>query len=413
MTRAALALFATAAAAFALVPATAGALTLAATTESPQDVSSSGATLRGSVTVSVLGGSLAWQYGTTTSYGTTTRSVSTGLLGLAQTLSIAVTGLTPSTTYHVRVVAKSGLTTSYGRDVTFTTSAPPRDDSSGSGSGSGSGSSGSGSSDSASSDSGSGSTGSSDSGSSSPSISGSDGGATDDTSGESTSSGTSGGGAGDSSGASGDGSGATTPPGVATAAVTPVLGKTFAIATVKGTVTATAPSGQAVDLSAAQAVPTGTLIDTRAGTVELTTALDRKGATQTGRFWGGLFEVHQATTARGLTQLVLRGGDFSGCPRRTTAARRAVAHAAKAINSKKKKKKSPPRSLWGSDDHGRFTTRGRGSVATVRGTRWLTEDRCDGTLTSVAAGAVAVRDLRRGRTVVVTKNHHYLARIAP
>jgi hypothetical protein len=370
------------------------------------------------VTVSVLGGQLAWQYGTTTSYGTTTRSVSTGLLGVAQTLSVAVTGLTASTTYHVRAVAKSGLTTSYGRDVTFTTSAAPSGGSgSGSGSGSsgsgssGSGSSGSGSSGSGSSGSGSSGSGSSGSGSSGSGSSGSGDTATDGAaSGDSSSSGTAGGGG--ASGASGDGSGATTAPGVATADVTPVLGKTLAIAAVNGTVTATAPSGQAVDLSAAQAVPTGTLIDTRAGTVELTSALDRKGTTQTGRFWGGLFEAHQATTARGLTQLVLRGGDFSGCPPATAAGRGAVAHAATTTKSKKKKK-SPPRSLWGSDDHGRFATRGRGSVATVRGTRWHTEDRCDGTLTSVTAGAVAVRDLRRNRTVVVTKNHHYLARIAP
>jgi hypothetical protein len=49
-------------------------------------------------------------------------------------------------------------------------------------------------------------------------------------------------------------------------------------------------------------------------------------------------------------------------------------------------------------------------VATVRGTRWVTTDTCAGTRTTVTAGSVAVRDLRRGRTVVVRAGHTYLAR---
>ena len=40
-------------------------------------------------------------------------------------------------------------------------------------------------------------------------------------------------------------------------------------------------------------------------------------------------------------------------------------------------------------------------VAAVRGTVWSTADRCDGTLTTVKRGKVAVRDLRRKRTVTV------------
>src|SRR3712207_6890811 len=37
------------------------------------------------------------------------------------------------------------------------------------------------------------------------------------------------------------------------------------------------------------------------------------------------------------------------------------------------------RRLWGRDKGGRFRTHGKNSHATVRGTRWLVEDRCDGT----------------------------------
>ena len=59
---------------------------------------------------------------------------------------------------------------------------------------------------------------------------------------------------------------------------------------------------------------------------------------------------------------------------------------------------------------GRFRTRGRYSSATVRGTTWTIADRCDGTLTSVRSGTVAVRDFRRRRTIIVRAGKAYLAR---
>jgi hypothetical protein len=424
MTRAAVATLATAATAFAL-PASAHALALSVTTDTPQNVTTTQATLRATVSVSALGGNVVWQYGTTTRYGTTSAAVATGLLGINQTLTLGIAGLAPDTTYHVRAVATSGLGTAYGRDLSFTTapvittgpgegsgdtggsgssgsgssgSGSSGSGSSGSGS-SGSGSSGSGSSGSGSSGSGSSGSGSSSSGSSSPSTSTS----TTTTTSKSPSSSS---GKTDNTVPSAD-DGATVAPGVATATVTPSLGETLGVAAVRGTVTASSPSGAPLDLAAAKIVPTGTVIDARAGTVELKTALDRKGATQTGYFWGSQFEVRQNATGRGMVQLVLRGGNFSRCK----ATNKATARAAAA--KRKSTKKKPARSLWGSDDHGRFQTRGRGSVATVRGTRWLTQDTCAGTLTRVVAGAVAVRNLHSGRTTVVTRGHQHLARMAP
>jgi hypothetical protein len=50
------------------------------------------------------------------------------------------------------------------------------------------------------------------------------------------------------------------------------------------------------------------------------------------------------------------------------------------------------RRLWGSG-RGRFRTRGRYGAATVRGTKWLTLDRCDGTNVRVVRGKVSVQDL--------------------
>ena len=67
------------------------------------------------------------------------------------------------------------------------------------------------------------------------------------------------------------------------------------------------------------------------------------------------------------------------------------------------------RRLWGSGK-GSFRTRGRRSVATVRGTTCIVADRCDGTLTTVRRGLVAVRDLVRDRTVLVGAGRRYLAR---
>jgi hypothetical protein len=41
---------------------------------------------------------------------------------------------------------------------------------------------------------------------------------------------------------------------------------------------------------------------------------------------------------------------------------------------------------------------------------WITTDRCDGTLTKVTRGKVAVRDLRRRRTITLSAGKSYLAR---
>ena len=72
------------------------------------------------------------------------------------------------------------------------------------------------------------------------------------------------------------------------------------------------------------------------------------------------------------------------------------------------KKKKPVRRLWG-HGKGRFRTKGRYSSATVRGTEWVTTDRCDGTLTSVTQGVVSVRDFTRNKTVSVAAGKSYLA----
>jgi hypothetical protein len=177
----------------------------------------------------------------------------------------------------------------------------------------------------------------------------------------------------------------------------PELGQTLGAAPQAGNVLVRLPgSARVVALTDAASIPVGTIVDARKGTVALSSALPGDD-TQTGTFHGGLFEVRQPAGDRGMTELVLRGPQ-PNCTGDGTA--RAAGASAKR----------PPRRLWGRDDHGRFRTRGSNSVATVRGTAWYVEDRCDGTLTRVSKGSVSVRDLRRQRTVIVNAGNSYLAR---
>jgi hypothetical protein len=164
----------------------------------------------------------------------------------------------------------------------------------------------------------------------------------------------------------------------------PALGRRVVVAPASGTVLVRRPgTAGLVPLRAGQDIPVGSLVDASRGTVRLTTALPG-GRVQTGRFWGAAFAVTQGRTGDGTTELALRGGSLASCPRPSTRAHTAA------------KRRKATRRLWGDDKGGRFRTRGRTSVATVRGTRWLTEDTCAGTLTRVVEGAVDVRDLRRG-----------------
>ena len=69
------------------------------------------------------GRSTTWwfDYGTSTKYGKSTSSKSAGSKAGTQKVSMTLTGLTPATTYHFRLVAKSDAGTTYAADATFTT----------------------------------------------------------------------------------------------------------------------------------------------------------------------------------------------------------------------------------------------------------------------------------------------------
>jgi hypothetical protein len=146
-------------------------------------------------------------------------------------------------------------------------------------------------------------------------------------------------------------------------------------------------------------LPVGSMVKALRGSVVLTSAVEG-GQSQTGTFWGGVFQVGQARGGNGMTDIRLRGGSLSRCRNRVRRGRRS------AFTSRRR---GPVRRLWAKDDRGRFRTHGRDSVATTRGTLWLTEDRCKGTVTRVREGAVRVRHRHGRRSVIVSAGERYLA----
>jgi hypothetical protein len=88
-------------------------------------VTAGAATLTG--TINPLGSATTYhfEYGVTGSYGSSTPESDGGSGSGDEVVSAPVTGLTPSTTYHVRVVATTGGHTVTGNDGTFRTAAAP------------------------------------------------------------------------------------------------------------------------------------------------------------------------------------------------------------------------------------------------------------------------------------------------
>jgi hypothetical protein len=143
-------------------------------------------------------------------------------------------------------------------------------------------------------------------------------------------------------------------------------------------------SDEFFELEDAQQVPVGSTFDTSKGRVNLIAA-----GRQRSWFYRGVFKLGQGKGRKPLSTLTLTGSLACG----------------KSANIAAKRK----RRLWG-DGKGRFRTKGKHSAATVVGTKWLVEDRCNGTLTKVVKGKVRVRDFRARRTVTVRAGKQYFAR---
>jgi hypothetical protein len=170
----------------------------------------------------------------------------------------------------------------------------------------------------------------------------------------------------------------------------PVVGVSVNVAPVSGVVRVRLRgTNRFVNLARLRNVPVGSELDVTRGRVRLTSAAGNR-RTQTSVFYQGRAVVRQPRARTPFTNLQLTGP--LSCPRRSPAATK------------------PPRvrRLWG-NGKGRFRTLGRYAGATVRGTIWLTEDRCDGTLIRVQQGRVDVRDNVRNRTIRLRAGQSYLA----
>lgn len=173
----------------------------------------------------------------------------------------------------------------------------------------------------------------------------------------------------------------------------PVLAKAVDASVVSGSVLVKLPGTAGfVPLAHTSQIPVGSIVDATNGRVRIVEALPG-GKTASADFYQGVFEVTQART--GLATMTLVGGSFAACGKGARAASAA--------------KVTVVRQLWGAGK-GKFRTKGKYATASIRGTTWLTQDRCDGTLIRVTSGAVSVTDLVKHRTVVVTKGHSYLAK---
>jgi hypothetical protein len=160
-------------------------------------------------------------------------------------------------------------------------------------------------------------------------------------------------------------------------------------------------SRTSIELRGETTIPVGAIIDARNGTLVLENALDASGRTQQASFRGAQFSFSLSRRDPGMMEVRLRQAP-PVCRARGGAAFRA----AKGGGGK------PVRGLWIKDRKGKYRTHGRNSVAIVRGTEWSTTETCAGTVTRVMKGAVQVKNLRTGKSVLVRAGHSYVARRA-
>ena len=204
----------------------------------------------------------------------------------------------------------------------------------------------------------------------------------------------------------------------------PKLGGSFNAEPVKGLVFVEI-NGKFIPITEVRQIPNGAIINALHGTVELITSAGgstsatasraaktkskkptTKVTTQKGTFGGAVFKVTQVHSGL-VTLSLVEGASFAGAPTYASC----QTHSGKAAVAALSKKTL--QLLKGSDNHGKFRTKGRYAAATVRGTVWSIADRCDGTLTQVTRGTVVVSDLVRHKSITVRAGHSYLALARP
>ncbi len=140
----------------------------------------------------------------------------------------------------------------------------------------------------------------------------------------------------------------------------------------------------------------GTKVDARKGRVVLIT--DYNGRLQRMLFYDGRFKIGQKRGRRPIVQVKLIGKlDCSN--------RRVAADGGRTVDAAERKRRGKGRRLWGKGKKGKYKSKGKRGSATVRGTKWLTNDRCDGsTRFTLKRGKLQIDDFgKRGKRNAVLK----------
>jgi len=182
----------------------------------------------------------------------------------------------------------------------------------------------------------------------------------------------------------------------------PTPKKTANVEAKSGEVTVKCPGKAESAIDAKTQIKAGCRVDATGGVVALTAAADAKGKTQSADFFDGAFkfkQVEETELAKKkkvkalITELALDVAKPTSCKKTSKSS---IAGARRGGH------------LWGRGK-GRYRTRGRRGAGTVRGTEWLTEERCEGTYFQVKTGVVEVKDFTLKKTVLLKKGKHYLA----
>jgi Bacterial Ig-like domain (group 3) len=219
--------------------------------------------------------------------------------------------------------------------------------------------------------------------------------------------------------------------GLTTVAFPPAAGVTANVTVIQGVVLISEPSsghahtasestagGSLVPLKGSTtAVPVGSTIDARKGTIEMATAADYRGAVdprhrlQTGVFSAGMFTIQQMTARQALVVAKRQHKRrATGIP----ATNLRLTNNSNALMAARCRRSGAPgrgivRSIHGVAN-GLFATIGAASITTVHNATWTVEDRCDGTLTEVGRGRATVASPMHlhQRTVTVKAGEAYL-----
>ncbi len=190
----------------------------------------------------------------------------------------------------------------------------------------------------------------------------------------------------------------TPPPGP-----TPINGETIVVEPEEGKVKIKLPgTNRFVPLEELKEIPVGAVIDATKGKVHLV-SIDPDGTEQEADFFGGVFKVKQKEGA-GLVVLELLDTQICKAARKGGKKGKGAEGAVLARPAGNAAGK-----LWGSG-HGNFRTEGNDGSATVRGTIWLVEDRCNGTtFFRTRRGVVSVRDFVLHKTLSLPAGKSYVA----